>query len=126
MRRRIALVTVLMVALGGCGWFQYRGDAAHTGYQPFETKISTSNVGQLTREWTASPGYTSSSPAVANGVLYAGAAPGLFAYDAAGGPNCADLKPCAPLWAAAIGSVQSSPAVVGGVVYVTTDLGVTR
>jgi uncharacterized repeat protein (TIGR01451 family) len=64
--------------------------------------------------WAAETGWTNSSPAVVNGVVYAGGA-GLgefeqqdfFAFNATG----------AGLWSISIGSSDSSPAVVNGVVY---------
>jgi outer membrane protein assembly factor BamB len=61
-----------------------------------------------------------SSPAVANGKVYVGAANQLYAFDAAGNINCSDTpKTCRPLWAStAYANVFSSPAVVNGVVYI--------
>jgi outer membrane protein assembly factor BamB len=77
--------------------------------------------------WTGTTGgIESSSPAVANGVVYVGSDDGkLYAFDAAGATNCAGSpKTCAPLWTATTGeAVSLSPAVANGVVYVTaTDL----
>ena len=65
-----------------------------------------------------------SSPAVVNGVVYAGASNGLEAFDAAGVTNCSGTpKICAPLWRASVGPIgTSSPIVANGVVYVgSTD-----
>ena len=65
-----------------------------------------------------------SSPAVVNGVVYAGASNGLEAFDAAGVANCSGTpKTCAPLWSASIGPIgTSSPIVANGVVYIgSTD-----
>jgi outer membrane protein assembly factor BamB len=61
-----------------------------------------------------------SSPAVANGKVYVGAANQLYAFDAAGNINCSGTpKTCRPLWAStAYANVFSSPAVVNGVVYI--------
>jgi outer membrane protein assembly factor BamB len=73
--------------------------------------------------WTgATGGYIdTSSPAVANGVVYVGSNDGkLYAFSAAGVTGCSGSpKTCNPLWTAVTGdSVQSSPAVANGVVYV--------
>jgi outer membrane protein assembly factor BamB len=65
-----------------------------------------------------------SSPAVVNGVVYAGASNGLEAFDAAGVTNCSGMpKTCAPLWSASVGPIgTSSPIVANGVVYIgSTD-----
>ena len=65
-----------------------------------------------------------SSPAVVNGVVYAGASNGLEAFDASGKTNCSGRpKTCAPLWSASVGPVgTSSPIVANGVVYIgSTD-----
>jgi serine/threonine-protein kinase len=73
--------------------------------------------------WTSatSAGYaSSSSPAVANGVVYFTGADGtLNAIDAGGTKDCAGSpKVCSDLWSANTGYVSSgSPAVVDGVVY---------
>jgi hypothetical protein len=91
--------------------------------------------------WTAAqPGWGASSPAVANGVVYAtywgandpdlldGFA-GIRAYDAAGTINCSGTpKTCAPLWnVVANGHPYSefryvpSPVIANGAVYVNAD-----
>ncbi len=77
---------------------------------------------------TCSPLWTSptvatitSSPAVANGVLYIGSDDGkLYAFDAAGVANCSGVPTtCAPLWSTGSYSmITASPAVANGVVYV--------
>ena len=72
--------------------------------------------------WTAATGgAVSSSPAVANGVVYVGSTTASSAFDAAGSTNCSGDAPSpgAPLWTATTGNgVESSPAVANGVVYV--------
>ena len=68
----------------------------------------------------SSPG-SDSSPAVANGVVYASSA-FLYAFDAAGKTGCSGTpKSCVPLWTATKGGAHSSPAVANGVVYVSSD-----
>ncbi|MEP6624382.1 MAG: right-handed parallel beta-helix repeat-containing protein, partial [Acidimicrobiia bacterium] len=75
--------------------------------------------------WTATTGGAiTSSPAVANGVVYIGSADHtLTAYDAAGTTQCSGVpKTCSPLWTATTGgAVSSSPAILAGVVYVGAD-----
>lgn len=84
--------------------------------------------------WTTATGVpdsnlaTGSSPALANGVVYAGAIDGkLYAFDAAGTRNCVGTttKTCFPLWLglAGINELPSSPAVANGVVYISSDDG---
>jgi len=73
---------------------------------------------------TGSSGYvTSSSPAVANGVVYFSSTNGgTYGYDAAGSLNCTGsgtAKTCAPLWGAVSGFIGGgSPAIVNGVLYI--------
>jgi outer membrane protein assembly factor BamB len=68
----------------------------------------------------------SSSPAVANGVVYIGSDNNnLYAFSAAGTTNCSGTrKKCKPLWAGATkGPLSSSPAVANGVVYIGSNDG---
>jgi outer membrane protein assembly factor BamB len=60
---------------------------------------------------------TDSSPAVANGIVYIGAADqNLYAFNAS---SCRAAQGCDPLWAAPTGGViTSSPTVANGVVYI--------
>ena len=70
--------------------------------------------------WTAAVGGgVTSSPAVANGIVYIGGDQ-LYAFDASGVTNCSTmLKTCAPLWTAAIGGgTASSPMVVNGSLFI--------
>ena len=87
-------------------------DVQHTHFNPFEYMLNPTTVGGLTKKWAYSTGSTVfSSPAVAGGVVYVGAASGyMYALDAATG---------AKKWAYSTGGSQAndSPAVVGGVVY---------
>jgi PQQ-like domain len=77
--------------------------------------------------WTSAAltsGYLTSSPTVANGVVYVSSSGGgMYAYDAAGSLDCSvsgTAKACSPLWAAAGPGVTGggSPAVVNGVLFV--------
>ena len=103
-------------------WPQFRFDLPHTGFNPFETVLSTSTVGGLVPRWAGGTGNSiESSPAVANGVVYVGSDDSkLYAFDAAGNTNCGTPPNiCFPLWTATTGGVvKSSPAVANGVVYV--------
>jgi len=84
--------------------------------------------------WTASVGNTvlgSSSPAIANGVVYIGGYTTastnstLFAFDANGVTSCSGTpKVCGPLWTAATGNsnpVNDAVAVANGLVYFGSD-----
>jgi outer membrane protein assembly factor BamB len=77
--------------------------------------------------WHSAPGssgyVTSSSPAVANGVVYFSSTNGgTYGYDAAGSLDCrvsGTAKTCSPLWGAVTGFIGGgSPAVVSGVLYI--------
>jgi outer membrane protein assembly factor BamB len=67
--------------------------------------------------WTAAPPYERSSPAVANGLVFAASPLGLRAYDAEGLTGCAGTpKVCSPLWTGP--PTTSSPSVgTNGFVY---------
>jgi hypothetical protein len=93
-------------------WRQWRGDAAHRGWNTAENTLSAANVSSLQVLWRDSVGFNS-SPAVANGVVYNG--DGINAFSA----SCrTDGSYCSPLWTAPTGYPDwSSPAVAGGMVY---------
>jgi PQQ-like domain len=100
-------------------------------------------VKSCTPLWTSAPlasGYlAASSPAVANGVVYASSiSGGTYGYDAAGSRQCAAsasasaaasaagsglTKTCAPLWSSPVVGLSSdgSPAIVNGAVFVNID-----
>jgi outer membrane protein assembly factor BamB len=94
-------------------WTQFHFGPYHTGYNPYENVLSSSNVSALTLDWIYYIGSFSGtgSPAVANGVVYVGSYDGkLYALDAVTGA----LK-----WSYATGHhFSSNPAVANGVVYV--------
>ena len=116
--RACAALALLVILVSGCSWSQYRGDAAHTGYQPFEAAISVTNVSTLTTAWTGPSG----AFAVSGGVLYGNGGAGLVALDAAGETNCSGVpKTCAPLWNGLIPESGNffAPAVANGSVYVS-------
>jgi hypothetical protein len=57
-------------------------DSAHTHQNPYEKVINKTNVSRLKPVWSYATGsYISSSPAVANGLLYVGSRDGkLYAF----------------------------------------------
>jgi outer membrane protein assembly factor BamB len=76
--------------------------------------------------WTGATGdYVSSSPAVANGVVYVGSGDhNLYAFSAKGTTGCSGApKTCQPLWGygATGGPIDDSPAVAKGVVYIGSE-----
>jgi outer membrane protein assembly factor BamB len=92
---------------------QYHFDACHTGFNPNETVLSPSTVPNLVLNWQYdTDGYTGSSPAVANGVVYAAGPNGIYAFYA----NTGGIK-----WNDVIVPLYSSPAVANGIVYVSND-----
>jgi len=80
-------------------------------WNPYENVLNVNNVGSLQVKWKYATGSeVNSSPAVANGVVYAGSQNGTFyALRASTGRK---------RWSYGTGGqVQSSPAVANGVVY---------
>jgi len=100
-------------------WPQFRFDDAHTGHNPFETRLGVGNVAQLQRAWAAQLGglVFSSSPAIVDGVAYIGSIDGrLWAYPAKG---CGSALCTVPLWRSThLSQILDSPTVKDGVVYV--------
>ena len=106
-------LTALASFLVQSDWAQFHFGLHHTGYNPYENVLSSSNVSALTLDWSYATGNSVySSPAVANGLVYVGSDDDkLYALDAVTG----SLK-----WSYATGESigESSPAVANGVVYV--------
>jgi outer membrane protein assembly factor BamB len=87
-------------------------DLQHTHFASGEKKLSPVTVARLTLYWSASTGGSvSSSPSVANGIVYTGSSDGmLYAFSATTGN---------PLWKFSTGSqINSSPAVTRTAVYI--------
>lgn len=99
-------------------WPEFRFDAAHTGCNPYETVLSTATVGNLAIKWQSNTASSSSSSAVANGLVYVGTAGpqgSVYALSANNGN---------PKWIRQVGEdILTSPAVANGVVYVGTENG---
>jgi len=93
----------------------------------FDAKGNTGCTGSAPRTcqplWSAtlSSLAITSTPAVANGVVYVGTQAGyLVGFDAAGSTGCSGIpKVCWPIWQSVdVGAIRSSPAVADGKVYV--------
>jgi outer membrane protein assembly factor BamB len=96
-------------------WVERGFNALGKRFNSYETVLTTGVAPSLDTLWSAATGGAAySSPAVANGVLYAGSADdNLHAFNAATGTA---------LWSSATGSyVYSSPTVANGVVYVGSE-----
>ncbi len=124
----VALLGALVLLTAGCDWTMYRYGPAHTGYNNTENTINVGNVANLAPRFVAPGGSLDfdSSPAVANGVVYAGTEDGLYAFDAKGVTNCSGTpKTCAPLWRSYQRNTGPgvSPAVAGGMVYFSSESG---
>ena len=93
-------------------WTQFHFDLCHTGNNPYEFVLSPTTVVNLRLDWQYTTGsfIVSSSPTVANGVMYIGSWDNnVYALNARTG---------ALLWKYATGGpVDSAPAVANGVVY---------
>jgi outer membrane protein assembly factor BamB len=105
--------------LSSCDWPQFRYGPEGTGFNPFESTISVSNVSGLQQRWSESSGDQSSesSPVVANGLVYATSSDGrLDAFDATTGTG---------KWSYELGPTYGNitPAVAGGVVYAGSNDG---
>jgi outer membrane protein assembly factor BamB len=102
------------------GWTQFHFGPDRTGFNPHETILSPNTVGNLAVKWQAVKGYGSSSPVLADGVVYVGgfdeASAVLYAWDSDTG---------AMLWKYSMGignwNWSSTPAVANGMVYVGSD-----
>jgi hypothetical protein len=65
-----------------------------------------------------------SSPAVANGIVYAPRGGALQAFDADGVTNCSGTpKTCTPLWSYNVAVAGASPSVADGLLFIGSDTG---
>jgi outer membrane protein assembly factor BamB len=100
-------------------WAHFRFDAKHTGFQPFETTLNSTNIRSAQLLWHDFLGgelVEMSSAAVVDGIAYIGEFDGNFAAYSADGCGSDDCQ--APLWAAQLVSIYNSPAVANGIVYI--------
>jgi outer membrane protein assembly factor BamB len=98
-------------------WAQFRDGIRHQGFNRTENVIDSGNAADLDLAWTAATGsLISSSPAVANNVVYVGSEDGkLYSFKSSDGSR---------RWSFTTGAaIKSSPAVAGGIVYVGSDDG---
>lgn len=96
-------------------WPMFRYDPRHTGYNPTETTISTSNASTLATRWKATTSFQTnmnSSPAVAGGRVFVGAGDGtMYAFSAASGRLIWSLR-------VATTAIDTGPAFVDGIVLI--------
>ena len=99
-------------------WAQYQFDPCHSGYNPWEFILNSSNVSNLVLDWSSYIGpIAQSTPTAANGKVYIATAyerqgpQYLYAFDARSGTLIWTFEENAN------GPVGSSAAVAGGVVY---------
>lgn len=115
-------IGTVSAAAAPAGQSMYRYNPAHTGdYSPIAGSVPVSNHVQ----WSTAIGLTfRSSPAIWNGMVFAGSWNGkLYAFDAASGRIVwSRLVPHRPP-PITLAGIDSSPAVVGGVLYATDDNG---
>ena len=123
MKRISILVLILCTCFASVAWGQQPASKVCTGWSEFhrpdmtrlnpcEKVLNVNNVGSLSLKWSyTTGGDVTSSPAVANGVVYVGSCDdNVYALNASTG---------AKLWSYTTGGdVYSSPAVANGVVYV--------
>ena len=104
----------------------YVGDECNFGFPSFNCAnpphFYAFNAATGAARWTAinSSAPVSSSPGIANGIVYVGSGDGnLYAFDAAGSIDCSGTPTfCSPLWTASTGGPVGSPAIANGMVYV--------
>jgi outer membrane protein assembly factor BamB len=87
-------------------WPTFGFDVCHTGYNPYEYRINTTNVKDLVVAWQYGPG-PFNSPVLANGVVYFGGA-NVYAVDSGTGTL---------LWTYNTGSNVQYPTVFNNVLY---------
>jgi PQQ-like domain len=104
----------------GVSWPMFKNQATRLANNPLETTINSQNARFLSLSWIGILGdiVDTSSPAIANGVVYVGSFDGnLYAFNA----NGCGASSCNPLWVGTMDNqfaTVSSPAVVGGFVYI--------
>jgi len=118
-RNTTTISVAASAGLAPVNWRQFRFDARHTGFNPFERVLNATNVPALGLEWEAQLGRLvfSSSPAVVGGVVYIGSSDGtLWAYPEQG---CGAVLCTSPLWKSIpLWQIIDSPTVANGIVYV--------
>ncbi len=143
-RRRFFILTILIICIvGGIGLAaalalfdaktptpqasaqlepQFRFDASHSGYNPYEQRLSALTVLHLKQAWKGSTSAgIGSSPIVVNGMIYTSSEDGTLA--AFSSTSCSNETTCRPVWKASTGHFtntpnDSSPAESHGIIYV--------
>src|SRR5579863_9500803 len=105
----------------GAEWPEFRRDDQRTGNNPYQTAITTANVGTLAPKWSKITAGVFASAVVVNGVVYEGDLKGkLYAWNIANGKLQWSFK--------STGSFVSTPYYSNGTLYVgakgTVSLGV--
>jgi outer membrane protein assembly factor BamB len=101
-------------------WPMFKNQVNRLSANPLELTINRNNARNLSLSWVGVMGdlVDTSSPAVANGIVYVGSLDGnLYAFNA----NGCGLSSCNPLWIGQMShefSTVSSPAVANGVVFI--------
>src|SRR5580700_3000692 len=94
-------------------WSQFHSTPNHKGLNPYENVLNSSNVGAIDVQWSYPIGFSQSSPAVVDNVVYIGNTNGTV---------YAVKSPGKLLWQySTLASVESSPAVANGIVYVGSN-----
>ena len=116
--RRFALLAAALLALGGCGWTQYAGNAGRTGINPLETTLSAQNADRAVVRWQTPP--ITGDSVVAGGFVFSAGDGMLRAWRLADlGPCSGAPKVCAPTWWSHIpDGATGGPVVLGSSVYV--------
>jgi outer membrane protein assembly factor BamB len=109
-------------------WSQFLFGPHHAGYNPYENILSSSNVSDLTLDWSYATGNgIHSSPAIANGVVYIGSTSSTYTN---GYLHAIDAMTGTLKWSYASRNgggdsyPSSSPALANGIVYVGSGDGV--
>ncbi len=98
-------------------WPMFKFGPDHAGLNPYENVLSQSSVSGLQIKWTfSSPRFFNTDPAVAGGIVYAGAQDALYAIDATTGGQLWT-------WTDPVAEYIASPAVWHHRVYFGTDRG---
>jgi outer membrane protein assembly factor BamB len=96
-------------------WIEQGFGAAGRGWNTWENTISPSNVGSLGLKWAAPTSPVYSSPAVANGQVYAATPAGVQALSTTSGHV---------VWSMTlVGSFYSSPAIAGSRIFAASNAG---
>jgi hypothetical protein len=77
----MVLASALLVFVAAGCWPQEGFDAARSGFNPFETALTATNVSGLSRVWAKNAGATASTPIVVGSRVFVGAGDAVEAFD---------------------------------------------